>query len=450
MAAGIFALVLSVRPDLSWRDLQYLALQTAVPVTSQSADWQVTSIGKKFSHRLGYGKLDAYAIVEAAKEFKSVKAQAWYDSPLLHVDQDVPEGDHGLASTLQVTKEDLGKANLERLEHVTVTMNVAHSQRGDVSVELRSPAGMVSYLSVTRQNDDSTYGYVDWTFMSVVHWYVLPPSPPRWLVVRSANCGRRGHVRGENGIGNWTIIVKDTMVNDKRGNFQDWKMTLWGECIDESKATLLPMPTEKDEDDDDAVETVSASTTSISAETSPTPTITENPTDHPGRPVNAKPTDSEGGEAPSAPTLTSSPISSASSAAATDKFLPSFFPTFGVSKRTQIWIYGSVAIIVLFCIGIGTYLFIARRRRIRNNVRDDYEFEVLDDQDVEDDGNGGAARKAARRRGGELYDAFAEESDEDLSPGNGEKYWDEDEREATKDTIEDPGGSGDREGLLKN
>ena len=439
--------MLSVRPDLSWRDLQYLALQTAVPVTAQNADWQVTSIGKKFSHRLGYGKLDAYAIVEAAKEFKSVKAQAWYDSPLLHVDQNVPEGDQGLASTLQVTKEDLRKANLERLEHVTVTMNVAHSQRGDVSVELRSPAGMVSYLSATRRHDDSTYGYVDWTFMSVVHWYVLlslsSPVVGRWS---EALIVGRGDVRGENGIGNWTVIVKDTVVNGKRGTFQDWKMTLWGECIDESKASLLPMPTEKDDDDDDAVETVSASRTSISAGISPTPTVTENPTDHPGRPVNAKPTKSEGGEATGALTSTPSPISSASSVAAADKFLPSFFPTFGVSKRTQIWIYGSVAIIALFCIAIGTYLFIARRRRIRNNVRDDYEFEVLADQDDEDDGTGGAARKAARRRGGELYDAFAEESDEDLSTGDGEKYWDGNEQEAAK---EDPGGSGDGESLLK-
>ena len=29
--------------------------------------------------------------------------------------------------------------------------------------------------------------------------------------------------------------------------------------------------------------------------------------------------------------------------------MPSIFPTFGVSKRTQIWIYGALTLIILFC-----------------------------------------------------------------------------------------------------
>jgi kexin len=64
----------------------------------------------------------------------------------------------------------LTKANLERLEHVTVTMNVDHTRRGDLSVELKSPEGVVSHLATARRNDAARAGYVDWTFMSVVHW----------------------------------------------------------------------------------------------------------------------------------------------------------------------------------------------------------------------------------------------------------------------------------------
>jgi kexin len=156
-------------------------METAIPVNEESGDWQRTGIGKKFSHKYGYGKIDAYAIVEAAKTFKSVKPQAWFNSPWMHVKQAIPEGDQGLASSVEVTEEDLRKANLERLEHVTVTMNVAHTQRGDLSVELRSPAGAVSHLSATRKNDKSKEGYVDWTFMTVVHWYSYPLSFPDHL-----------------------------------------------------------------------------------------------------------------------------------------------------------------------------------------------------------------------------------------------------------------------------
>lgn len=169
LGAGIFALALSVRPELSWRDLQSILVQTAVPVNEHEV-WDKTYIGKKFSHTYGYGKLDAYAVVEAAKSVELLKPQAWYSSPWLHVKRKIPQGVEGLLSSFTVTQEALRKANLERIEHVTVTMNVNHTRRGDISVDLRSPTGAVSFLSVARRLDDADSGYVDWTFMSVAHW----------------------------------------------------------------------------------------------------------------------------------------------------------------------------------------------------------------------------------------------------------------------------------------
>lgn len=171
LAAGIFALVLQVRPDISWRDMQYLAMDTAVPVkTEVEGEWQTTTIGKKYSHTFAYGKIDSYGIVEAAKTWKNVKPQAWFYSPWIHVNQKIPQGDQGLTVSFDVTADKLKEANLERLEHVTVTMNVQHSRRGDISVDLISPNKVVSHLAVTRRLDNSEAGYDDWTFMSVVHW----------------------------------------------------------------------------------------------------------------------------------------------------------------------------------------------------------------------------------------------------------------------------------------
>ena len=169
LGAGIFGLALSIRPELTWRDLQSILVQTAVPVNEQEV-WDKTYIGKKFSHSYGYGKLDAYAVVEAAKSAELLKPQAWYKSPWMHVKRKIPQGVEGLLSTFEVTKDALKKANFERVEHVTVTMNVNHTRRGDLSVDLRSPAGVVSHLSVARRFDESDSGYVDWTFMSVAHW----------------------------------------------------------------------------------------------------------------------------------------------------------------------------------------------------------------------------------------------------------------------------------------
>lgn len=171
LAAGIFALVLSVRPGLTWRDMQYLALKTAVPINEEDPDWKPTVIGKKFNHKYGYGKIDAWAIVHAAEDHELVKPQAWYNSPVVAVNAAIPEGTQGLQTQIKVTAEEAKNANLGRLEHVTVTMNAAHAQRGDMSVDLISPKGIVSHIATTRKPDTSKNGYKDWTFMSVKHWY---------------------------------------------------------------------------------------------------------------------------------------------------------------------------------------------------------------------------------------------------------------------------------------
>ena len=170
LGAGIFALALSIRPDLTWRDIQYLCVQTAVPLNEEHGGWADTYIGKKYSHAFGYGKLDAWAFVEAAKTFESVKPQAWYMSPWQHVNHDIPQGLQGLSSTFHVSEGALKEANFEKIEQITVTMNINHTRRGDLSVELVSPEGVTSHLSTTRNGDNVGVGYVDWTFMSVAHW----------------------------------------------------------------------------------------------------------------------------------------------------------------------------------------------------------------------------------------------------------------------------------------
>lgn len=195
------------------------------------------------------------------------------------------------------------------------------------------------------------------------------------------------------------------------------------------------MPKEDDDDDHDVMTAVPSfvSVNPVAGETD----LPANPTDHQHRPVNAKPTGNAKPTSSSPETTPIPSVSASASATATslpseppeeDKdsshFLPHYFPTFGVSKRTQVWIYGAFAIIVLFCAGLGTYFFVQRRKR-RRSEREDYEFEMLDDEDVAV--NGGVGGKKKGRRAGELYDAFAGESDEEglLSDEDEEEYKDE-------------------------
>ncbi|OQO00473.1 hypothetical protein B0A48_13822 [Cryoendolithus antarcticus] len=407
LVAGIYALMLEVNPKLGWRDFQWLTALTAVKVENPG-DWQLNkAFGREFSHQYGYGKADAWALVEAAKTWKNVKPQAWYYSPWQHVKHEVPQGDQGLASTVQVTAEMLKGANLERLEHVTVTMNVEHMRRGDLSVELRSPSGMVSHLATHRRNDNAAAGYVDWTFMSVAHW-------------------------AESGIGNWTVVVKDTLVDDNKGSFTDWRLRLWGESIDASKQSLLPLPTDHDDDDHDREDAV-VGTTSVAVPTE-TGVPAGNPTDHIDRPVNAKPTTTSS----STPTETSPAESLPATPTSTNSdFLPRPFPTFGASKRTQVWIYGAAVLIVIFLAALLGYYLYQRRKRARWMSRDDYGFEMVDHDDA-DGAVPGVVGGKKNRRAGELYDAFAEGSDGEDEPfGLGESSEDEEGDEHGKERYRD-------------
>ncbi|KAF4534441.1 Peptidase S8/S53 subtilisin/kexin/sedolisin [Lasiodiplodia theobromae] len=246
LAAAIYALALQVRPELTWRDMQWLTVLTAIPfeqkplqqpdLIDSSEGWQDTPYGKRFSHQFGYGKLDAYAFVQAAKTWQVVKPQAWYFAPCIQVNQPIPQGEDGLNSSIEVTEVDLNGANLERIEHVTITINVNHSRRGDLSVVLRSPSGIISQLSTSRPKDNAHEGYSEWMFMSVAHW-------------------------GENGIGSWTISVKDGNLNEHEGVFTDWKLHLWGESIDPSQKYSFPLPGADDtgEENDTVVPSPSSS-----------------------------------------------------------------------------------------------------------------------------------------------------------------------------------------------
>lgn len=191
------------------------------------------------------------------------------------------------------------------------------------------------------------------------------------------------------------------------------------------------MPTEEDDDDHDAIVTTTIPPSTVTPPPGfPHPSPDPSVTDIPDRPINAKPTntptpkpDPVTGELESSPSITETPSS----------WLPGFLPTFGVSPRTQAWIYASLALILVFCAGLGVYLYTARRRRLRNSPRDTYEFELLDEEEAEgltagekDVGGGDAAAgRKKRTRGGELYDAFAGGSEDEGD--DGEFYRDHDE-----------------------
>ena len=178
---GVFALALSARPDLSWRDIQHLCVKTARVVNPTDPDWEVTANGRLYSNKFGFGKLDAYDFVTAAKAWELVKPQAWLELPPIQLGGGTMDAEgnmrggepitpNGVSSSLVITEELLKDANFEGLEHVTVEVWISHTVRGHVEVELVSPNGLRSILAKKRPKDQHDTGFPGWKFMTVKHW----------------------------------------------------------------------------------------------------------------------------------------------------------------------------------------------------------------------------------------------------------------------------------------
>jgi kexin len=191
-----------------------IELTRLVIVNTKDPDWQITHAGRPFNHKYGYGKLDAYRLVELAKTFEPVKPQAWLQIAKQAINK--PMTKEGVGSSISITQDDLDVANLETLEHITVTVRAEHQRRGNMEVFLDSPHGIRSILARPRRFDDDKTGLPDWTFMSVKHW-------------------------DEDPIGNWTLSMRDKQDNGKNGTFISWSMMLWGQAKNPDIATPYKM-----------------------------------------------------------------------------------------------------------------------------------------------------------------------------------------------------------------
>ncbi|KAG8907408.1 pheromone processing endoprotease [Tulasnella sp. 403] len=417
LAVGVFALALQARPELTWRDIQHLCIATARQLNPQDPDWEKTAQGRFYSYKYGFGALDAYAFVTAAKSWSLVKPQAWIEMPQVEFNNasmswsgEMSGGDfipkEGLDRTMEVTQDMLAQNNFEKLEHITVKVWINHSRRGDVEVYLVSPAGIKSVLAGKRAYDEDKTGFPGWTFMTLKHW-------------------------GENPVGKWTIHVSDQANDKNNGTFLGWSLNFWGSTIDASKATLYSQrPRPPEEPLPDTIFEAEPSTLSISASstTSSIPVLTTSSTtivSASTTKVYVKPTehlpedhDQAEGEShnPTFPDVGGDKNTTAAEPMPSSTPTPDegYFSHMGDLLSNNYWLYGGLGLVALFGIGAALYFL---RRRFRRNRDGGYSSVADDEMAMTSMLHGGKATDNAgrTRRGGtkELYDAFGEVSDEE-------------------------------------
>lgn len=179
-AAGVIALALETNPHLSWRDIQHIIVETSRPLGDES-QWTRLASGRSYSERLGFGILDAYAVVTTAYNWKYVEHQTYLQTQAYQykggrMDErgrfsgGVRLSKEGVSQDMPVTQDMTGALSFDKIEHVQVRVWVDHEKRGDISVSLTSPRGIVSKLGVYRPQDKAKTGLQGWTFMSLKHW----------------------------------------------------------------------------------------------------------------------------------------------------------------------------------------------------------------------------------------------------------------------------------------
>ncbi len=194
LVSGVVALMLDANPNLTWRDVQHVLVNSAAQNHPADSDWVTNGAGHLLNHKYGFGVIDAEAAVALASSWTNVAPQISASSGLVAVNTAIPDSNTtGITSSITLP-------DALQIEHVEVVLNATHAFRGDLEIVLTSPAGTESILAQQRADDGDNYN--SWVFTSVRHW-------------------------DESSSGNWTLRIADTETQFA-GTFNSWQLNVYG------------------------------------------------------------------------------------------------------------------------------------------------------------------------------------------------------------------------------
>ncbi|MBD2300812.1 S8 family peptidase, partial [Nostoc sp. FACHB-190] len=208
--SGVVALLLEANRNLGYRDIQeilaYSARQNDFYNQGGNYIWQINGAnnfnggGLHVSHDYGFGLVDAHAAVRLAETwqkqsvFSNEQSLSYSSGNLGLVIPDSNTG--GISSTFTVA------AGLD-VDWVEVELNLTHSYRGDLVVDLISPSGTISRLINQPGNGLDSGDNIVFKLSSAQHW-------------------------GESSAGNWTLRIQDLFPSDT-GILNSWNLRLYGD-----------------------------------------------------------------------------------------------------------------------------------------------------------------------------------------------------------------------------
>ncbi len=206
LVSGAVALMLEAKPDLTWREVKAILLETAVQNDPADPSWKRNGGNYLISDKYGFGRIDVDKAIQAI------------NNPELYMVNPIPLGteisvsytaqpnlvipdfnESGSTSTIQVPES-------IQVEHVEVVFSANdHPYWADLDIRITSPSGLSLKLAETHafeNNQQTTDTYDNWRF-----------GTPQFY--------------GEDSQGAWTLFVKDLSPNFT-GTFQSWTLNIYG------------------------------------------------------------------------------------------------------------------------------------------------------------------------------------------------------------------------------
>lgn len=205
LAAGVGALILQVRPELSYRDVRRVLALSARKNDPSSPGWSVNGAGLHIHHAYGFGVVDANAAVLLARSIVPVSGEQLFETPLISPRAPIPDDDlGGMTSSTSVSG-----TGLSRVEIVEVEVSIAHGRTGDLEIFLEKAGGALDLLHPHHSCVDPETGRP--VSCSDIDGYVFTS-------VRHLD---------EPADGQWTLSVKDRRQGTT-GTLVSWRLRLYG------------------------------------------------------------------------------------------------------------------------------------------------------------------------------------------------------------------------------
>ncbi len=207
IVSGVVALVRAADRTLTWRDVKLILAASARKNDDTDSGWETgalkygsTTDSYNFNHKYGFGVVDASAAVALAGSWTNVPemgtATASYDTS-----RSIPSSGSTVSTTVDL------EGDVEFVEFVEVNVDFSAPRFRDLKIELVSPSGAISELTVPNSVDCG--------------------SGTRCSLTGEFRFGSARHL-GEDPRGTWTLRVADRVSGGALNTAKAWDLKVYG------------------------------------------------------------------------------------------------------------------------------------------------------------------------------------------------------------------------------